>query len=74
MKGEVTGDRGDEASHIVLGVFYLVQDQYSVPRHDHDFVSGYILSRDFEETGMSFSLSFLPQVVQSHDIGFIDML
>lgn len=49
MKGEVTDNTGDKASHIVLGMFHLVQDQYSVPRCDHDYVSNYILSRDFEE-------------------------
>lgn len=50
MKVEVAEDIGDKASHIVLGMFHLVQEQYSFPRRDHDFVSNYKLSRDFEET------------------------
>jgi len=74
VKVEVAVDTEDKASHIVLGMFHLVQEKYSFPRHDHDCVSNYKLSRDFEEMRMSIFLNFVPQVMTSHDTGFIDML
>lgn len=49
MKVEVAEGTRDKASHIVLGMFHLVQEQRSFPRCDHDYVSNYKVSRDFEE-------------------------
>lgn len=50
MKVEVAEDTGNKTSLIKLGMFHLVQEQYSFPRCDHDYASNCKLSREFEET------------------------